>query len=109
MIVQIKLQLNKLEQCDVKIWCEVEDRKTHVCRLKKDMYWLKQAPRAWYGKIGIFLTSLGVTKSKVYSNLYFKVMNDDPVTFFLYVDELFLTRKKISSLIVRRSSLQNLR
>jgi hypothetical protein len=26
---------------------DVEDRKTHVCRLKKDMYGLKQAPRAW--------------------------------------------------------------
>jgi hypothetical protein len=28
---------------------EVEDRKSHVCRLKKALYGLKQAPRAWYG------------------------------------------------------------
>jgi hypothetical protein len=33
---------------------------------------------------------LGFTKSKVDSNLYFKVMNDEPVIFMLYVDELFL-------------------
>jgi hypothetical protein len=54
---------------------EVEDMKSHVCKLKKALYRLKQAPRAWYGRIGSFLTSLGFTKSKADSNLYFKVMN----------------------------------
>jgi hypothetical protein len=38
---------------------EVEDRKSHVCRLKKALYGLKQARRAWYGRIDSFLTSLG--------------------------------------------------
>jgi hypothetical protein len=70
---------------------EVEDRKTHVWKLKKALYGLKQAPRAWYGRIDSFLTSLGFTKSKVDSNLYFKVMNDEHVIFLLYVDDLFLT------------------
>jgi hypothetical protein len=60
---------------------EVEDRKTHFCILKKAMYRLKQAPRAWYGRIDNFLTSLGFTKSKADSNLYFKVMNDEPIIF----------------------------
>jgi hypothetical protein len=112
MIVQIKLQLSKctrLVQCDVKIWFDVEDRKTHVYRLKKALYGLKQAPRAWYGRIDSFLTSLRFTNSKVDSNLCFKVMNDEPVILLLYVDDLFLTEKKSSSPIVRRSSLQNLR
>jgi hypothetical protein len=70
---------------------EVEYRKTHVCKLKKALYGLKQTPRAWYGRIDIFLTSLGFTKSKDYYNLYFKVMNDEPIIFLLYVDDLFLT------------------
>jgi hypothetical protein len=70
---------------------EVEDRKTHVWKLKKAFYGLKQAPRAWYERIDSFLTSLGFTKSKVDSNLYFKVMNDEPVILLLYVDDLFLT------------------
>jgi hypothetical protein len=62
-----------------------------VCKLKKALYRLKQAPRAWYGRIDSFLMSLGFTKSKVDSNLYFKVMNDEPVILLLYVDDLFLT------------------
>jgi hypothetical protein len=48
------------------------------------------APRAWYGRIDSFLTSLGFTKSKDDSNLYFKVMNDETVIVLLYVDDLFL-------------------
>jgi hypothetical protein len=70
---------------------EVEDRKSNVCKLKKSMYGLKQAPRAWYGRIDNFLTILGFTKSKADSNLYLKVMNDEPVILFLYVDDLLLT------------------
>jgi hypothetical protein len=70
---------------------EVEERKTHVCILKKALNRLKQAPRAWYGRIGSFVTSLGFTKTKIDSNIYFKVMNDEPIILLLYVDELFLT------------------
>jgi hypothetical protein len=70
---------------------EVEDRKSHVCRLKKALYGLKQAPRAWYGRIDSFLMSLGFTKSKADSNLYFKIMDNELVILLLYVDDLFLT------------------
>jgi hypothetical protein len=71
----------------------IEDRKTHVCQLKEALYVLKQVARAWYGRIDSFLTSLGFTKSKVDSNLYFKFMNDEPVILLLlYVDDVFLTR-----------------
>jgi hypothetical protein len=73
---------------------EVEDRKSHVCRLKKALYGLKQAPRAWYGHIDNFLTSLGFTKSKADSNLYFKIMDNEPVILLLYVNDLFLTREE---------------
>ena len=37
-----------------------------------------------------FLTSLGFTKSKADSNLYYKVEGGYPVILLLYVDDLFL-------------------
>ena len=38
--------------------------------------------------------TLGFTKSKEYSNLYFKVEGGRPLMLLLYVDDLFLTRKE---------------
>ena len=63
-----------------------------VCRLKKDLYGLKKALRACCGRINSFLTSLGFTKSSVYLNLYFKVVDDGPIILLLYMDDLFLNR-----------------
>ena len=37
---------------------EVRDRDTHVCRLKKTLYGLKKAPRAWYERIDSYLMKL---------------------------------------------------
>ena len=70
---------------------ETHDREYHVCRLKKSLYGLKQAPMTWYGRMDIFLSSLGSTKSKVDSNLYYKVEDDKPMMLLLYVDDQFVT------------------
>ena len=59
--------------------------------LKKALYGLKQAPRAWHGRIDGFLMSLGFTKSKADSNLYYKVEDDGLMILLIYVDDLFLT------------------
>ena len=57
---------------------------------KKELYGIKQAPRAWYGRIYGYLLNLGFTKTNVYPNLYYKIMDDEPLILALYVDELFL-------------------
>ena len=62
-----------------------------MCILKKALYGLKQAPRTWYGRIDSFLTSVGFTKSKAYSNLYYKVEERNLVILLMYGDDLFLT------------------
>ena len=49
---------------------ETFDRESHVCRLKKALYSLKQAPRALYTRINVYLTGLGFTKSEANKNLY---------------------------------------
>ena len=58
--------------------------------MKKALYGLKQAPRTWYDIIDIFLSSLGFTKSKADSNLYYKVEDGNPMMLLLYVDDLFV-------------------
>ena len=58
---------------------ETHDRESNVCRLKKALYGLKQEPKTWYGRIESFLCSLGFTKSKADSNLYYKVKYGNPV------------------------------
>jgi hypothetical protein len=55
---------------------EVHGRESHVCRLKKALYRLKQAPRAWYSRIDGYLQSMGFTKSEVDPNLYFILVGD---------------------------------
>ena len=66
-------------------------KESHVCRMKKALYGLKQAPRAWYAWIDGYLVSLGFTKSDVDPNLYYKVVDGEPLILVLYVDDLFLT------------------
>ena len=62
-----------------------------MCKLKKALYGLKQEPMTWSDSIDNFLTSLGFTKSKEDSNLYYKVEYGNPVMLLLYVDDLFVT------------------
>jgi hypothetical protein len=69
----------------------VHGKESHVCRLKKALYGLKHAPRAWYARIDTYMMSLGFTKSDVDPNLYYKVENGCPLILVLYVDDLFLT------------------
>jgi len=71
---------------------EVHGRKTHVCRLKKSLYKLKQAPHAWYSKIDEYLFGLGFQQNFCKSNLYYLFDRFDLLVFVMQVDDLILTR-----------------
>jgi hypothetical protein len=69
----------------------LHNKGTHVCKLRKALYGIKQAPRFWYDKIDGFLKILGFQKSDVDTNLYFNVRGNQPAILIMYVDDLFLT------------------
>jgi hypothetical protein len=59
------------------------------CCLKKSLYGLKQALRAWYKDIDAFLTgTLGLTCSKEDPNLY--ISQEANIILLLWVDDILL-------------------
>ena len=69
---------------------DVENMGTHVCRLHRDLYGLRQAPRAWYSRIDSYLWEMGFERSEADQNLYF-LEGDVLLILVLYVDDIFLT------------------
>ena len=69
---------------------EIFSSESHVCRLKRALYQLKQAPRAWYTQIDSYFTRIGFTKSEADANLYQIVVDGKILIIVLYVDDLIL-------------------
>ena len=53
-----------------------------VCRLKKSVYGLKKAPKAWYAKIDSFLLSLNFVRCKSDPNVYLKLIHGSLMIIF---------------------------
>ena len=70
---------------------EIFNSDSHLFRLKRGMYGLKQSPYDWYTRIYIYFTKLGFTKSEADANLYQIVGEGKILIIFLYVDDLILT------------------
>ncbi|GJT87584.1 retrovirus-related pol polyprotein from transposon TNT 1-94 [Tanacetum coccineum] len=64
------------------------DFPNHVYRLKKALYNLKQAPRAWYDKLSSFLIENHFTKGIVDPTLFTKRHGDEILLFEIYVDDI---------------------
>nr|GEX34903.1 copia protein [Tanacetum cinerariifolium] len=60
----------------------------HVYRLKKALYSLKQAPRAWYDKLSSFLIEHHFTKGIVDSTLFTRCHRGDILLVQVYVDDI---------------------
>jgi len=71
---------------------EVNEKEHKVCRLKKALYRLKQAPKTWYSRIDRYFQEKGFEKNPSDPNLYVKVIGPSILLFTLYVDDLIYTR-----------------
>ncbi|KAG8493766.1 hypothetical protein CXB51_011188 [Gossypium anomalum] len=67
------------------------DGQTLVCRLKKALYGLRQALRAWFDKLKAFLVSVGFVMSKSDASLFVQVMPSSILYVLVYVDDIIIT------------------
>eukprot|EP00253_Pinus_taeda_P031847 PITA_31847 len=65
-------------------------RETHVCRLRRALYGIKQAPCPWYTSIDSHLICLGFNKSESDANLYYILVEGNLFIIVLHVDDLRL-------------------
>ena len=71
---------------------EVKENPTKVYRLKKALYGLKKAPRAWYNRIDTYLIKRGFNRSQNEPTLYTKTDQHGKILIVcLYVDYMIYT------------------
>jgi len=63
----------------------------YICKLRKALYRLKQAPRTWYGKIAEFLTYSGYSMTSADCSVFVKSVNTKLAIVLVYVDDLIIT------------------
>lgn len=84
-----------------------QDRPHFVCRLKKALYGLRQAPRAWYQELRNYLLTLGFVNSVADTSLFIKRAGHQVLYVLVYVDDMLITgndKSAISQLITTLDS-----
>jgi hypothetical protein len=67
---------------------QLSENADYVCKLKKALYGIKQAPIAWYYRLDKYLQKVGFRKGIADSNLYIKVTQDSILLIEVYVDDI---------------------
>nr|GEV62406.1 hypothetical protein [Tanacetum cinerariifolium] len=64
------------------------DYPSHVYKLKKALFRLKQVPRAWYDELSTFLLQNGFSKGTIDPTLFTRRFNDDILVVQVYVNDI---------------------
>nr|GFA33077.1 copia protein [Tanacetum cinerariifolium] len=64
------------------------DHPSHVYKLKKALYGLKKAPRAWYDELSMFLLQNHFFKSTINPTLFIRCFQDGILVVHVYVDDI---------------------
>ena len=67
-----------------------KQRPTHVCQLRKAIYGLRQAPRAWFDTLRSTLLKWGLQNSKSDSSLFYMSTNGKTLLLLIYVDDILI-------------------
>ena len=107
LVVSLDLELEQMDVKNVFIHGDVEEelymeqpdgfqskKKAHlVCRLKKSLYGMKQAPRNWYKRFDSFMSDQGFTRSTADTYVYVRGDGPEKLILLLYVDGMLLVGK----------------
>lgn len=63
----------------------------HVCRLRRALYSLKQAPHAWFARFTSMITAVGFTVSSHNPALFVHISSQGRTPLLLYVDDMLIT------------------
>jgi hypothetical protein len=77
----------------------VEGGPRTVCHLRKSLYGLRQAPRAWYAKLKMELEKLGFKESVADAGLFILDKGDHKVFLMVYVDDMLIASRELSSVV----------
>ena len=67
---------------------QLTNKGNYVCKLKKDLYRLKQAPRSWDASLDSYLQVQGFKRGSIDSNIYYKIIGDSIIIVEVYVDDI---------------------
>lgn len=75
-----------------------EGKEHLVYKLRKALYGLRQAPRAWYAKLNQCLTDLGFKRCPYENAVYTKGEGDQCLIIAVYVDDILITGARVESI-----------
>jgi hypothetical protein len=64
------------------------ENQDYVCKLKKTLYGLKRAPRAWFSRLDKYLQKQGYKRGTTDNNLYIKIEDQNMIFVVVYVDDI---------------------
>ena len=69
----------------------VQGQKSLVCKLRKSLHGLKQAPRQWYKKFDSFMNKTRFKRCEADHYCYVKFFDNSYIILLLYVDDMLIT------------------
>ena len=67
---------------------QLSDKGDYVCKIKKALYRLKQAPIAWYARLDSYSQTKGFKRGSADSDIYCKFVDDILIIVEVYVDDI---------------------
>ena len=76
----------------------VQEQENLVCKMRKSLYSLKQAPRHWYKKFDSFMYRIGFKRCEADHCYYVKFLGNSYIILLLYVDDMLIAGSTIEEI-----------